>query len=198
MSGLIDRLRDWVSPSDGRAVAGQSTPVAPVPEITNTEAANRREREPTPAERQLAEAVGQKLLHGWLQNRHQTLMPLSVNLARLPAEDRAALARFAALAASAGNREDVAGRLSAWLAAAGADAGTLAAYEAARLSPPALAPSLAEVTAPAQASIAYVLALVAAREGESGDAGHAFADYVARRLALPSAALRSAQRRYGR
>ena len=55
------------------------------------EAIDRRHRAVAPGRRQIAEAVGQKVLHGFLQNRHQTLMPLSVNLARLAEADRAAL-----------------------------------------------------------------------------------------------------------
>jgi hypothetical protein len=193
MLGLVDRLRDWVSPPDGpEAAAGSAAPVA-VPEPTS-----RRDRTPTPGERQLAEAVAQKLLHGWLQNRHQTLMPLSVNLARLPAEDLGRVVRFAAVAASAGGDGTAPERLSAWLASAGADAAALAAYEAALASPTALAPALAEVAAPERAGIAYVLALVASRGGGAGEAGAAFAEYVARRLGLSAAAQRSAQRRYGR
>ncbi|MDP4026877.1 hypothetical protein Q8W71_30235 [Methylobacterium sp. NEAU 140] len=189
MAGLLDRLRGRTTADPGPA---EAVPSEAVPTL------DRRERASTPAERQLAEAIAQKMLHGWLQNRHQTLMPLSVNLALLPPDERGRVARFAALAATAGTDVTAPARLAAWLAGASADADTLAAYDAALGAPPAFGRTLADVAAPSCAGIAYVLALVAARGDDAGGAGHAFAEYVAERLALPGAARRSARRRHGR
>jgi hypothetical protein len=155
---------------------------------------DRRHRAVEPGRRQLAEAVGQKVLHGFLQNRHQTLMPLSVNLTRLAEGECAALARFAAVAARAGGAEAALDPVRAWLRGSGADAGLLAAFEAALRSPPPLDAALAALVEPETALIAFILCLVAARE--AGPAGWAFADYVALHRALPNAAVRAAERRY--
>jgi hypothetical protein len=188
MFGLLNRLRHRVTGSGPADAPAEPAAAEPAP--------GRRHRDPTPSERQLTEEISQKLLHGWLENRHQTLMPLSLNLARIPAEDREPIARFAAIAACAGTDARAPERVRQWLDASGADADTLAAYEAALDAPPPLARALADMASPECAGIAYVLALVAARDGVVGDAGHAFADYVAKRLALPNSALRSAERRY--
>ncbi len=158
------------------------------------EAIDRRHRAVAPGRRQVAEVVGQKVLHGFLQNRHQTLMPLSVNLARLPEEERAVLARFAAVAARAGRAEAAPDRVRTWLSAVGADAGLLAAFEASLRSPPPLDAVLTALRDPETALIAFILCLVAARE--AGPVGWAFADYVALHRALPTAAVRAAERRY--
>ncbi|MCJ2015099.1 hypothetical protein [Methylobacterium sp. J-076] len=190
MSGVLDRLRGLIAePAPAPEAAGGAP---------SHEPGTRRDREATPAERQIAEAIAQKMLHGWLQNRHQTLMPLSVNLALLTPEARGRIARFAALTATAGPGDGAAARLRSWIAATGGDADTLAAYEAALLRPPALGPTLAGVGSPDCAGLAYVLALVAAQEDGGDGAGYAFARYVAERVGLPTAARRSAERRYGR
>lgn len=158
------------------------------------EAIDRRHRAVAPDRRQVAEVVGQKVLHGFLQNRHQTLMPLSVNLARLAEAERAALARFAAVAAQAGRAESAPDRVRTWLSGAGADAGLLAAFDASLRSPPPLDAVLAALREPETALIAFILCLVAARE--AGPAGWAFAEYVALHRALPTTAVRAAERRY--
>jgi hypothetical protein len=158
------------------------------------EAVDRRRRAVAPGRRQIAEAVGQKVLHGFLQNRHQTLMPLSVNLARLAEADRAALARFAAVAARAGRAEAAPDPVRTWILGAGADPALLAAFDAALRSPPPLDAALAALREPETALIAFILCLIAARG--AGPAGWAFADYVALHRALPTAAVRAAERRY--
>lgn len=164
------------------------------PHEIEREAAGRRQRVLAPGLRQVAEAVGQKVLHGFLQNRHQTLMPLSVNLARLEPAEAAALARFAAVAALAGGAEAAPGQVRAWLAASGAEAAHLAAYDGALAAPPPLDRALAALVQPETALIAFVLALVAARG--AGPAARVFADYVALHRALPAAAVRAAERRH--
>lgn len=158
------------------------------------EAIDRRHRDIAPGRRQILDAVGQKVLHGFLQNRHQTLMPLSVNLAALTGEDRAAIARFAAVAALAGGAVGAPRPVREWLAAAGADDGTLTAFADALRAPLPLSAALAGLTRPETDLIAFILCLVAARE--AGPAASAFADYVAAARALPSTLVRAAERRY--
>lgn len=158
------------------------------------ETIDRRHRDIAPGRRQILDAVGQKVLHGFLQNRHQTLMPLSVNLAALDEAERGAIARFAAVAAQAGGAAEAPRPVRGWLAASGADDGTLAAFEAALRAPPPLTVALAGLTKPETDLIAFILCLVAARE--AGPAGWAFADYIAASRALPSTLVRAAERRY--
>lgn len=158
------------------------------------EAIDRRHRDIAPGRRQILDAVGQKVLHGFLQNRHQTLMPLSVNLASLAGAERVAVARFAAVAVLAGGAAEAPRPVRAWLIASGADEETLATFEDALRTPPPLTLALAGLTTPEMDLIAFILCLVAAREG--GAAASAFADYVAAARALPSTLVRAAERRY--
>ena len=158
------------------------------------EAIDRRHREIAPGRRQITEVISQKVLHGFLQNRHQTLMPLSVNLARLAENNRVALTRFAAVAARASDSDASPNSVRAWLASSGADAKALSEFESALRSPPPLDAALTALTEPEAALIAFILCLVAARD--AGPAGWAFADYVALHRALPTTAVRAAERRY--
>ncbi len=165
----------------------------------------------------LRDAVLAKVLHGWLQNRHQTLFPLSVNLATLDPAQRATLAGMVAvsLLADGGHAgHDTPGhantghaapgpapaeretRARRWLAAAGADAATLDALDQALAAPPATSRLLDSVLAQGLAPYAYVAALVAL---DTRDApGLHFLEYLAARLALPATLVRSANRRHRR
>lgn len=189
MSGLLDRLL-------GRTEVPAVVVAAPEPE----EPTGRRDRLPGSAESQIEERIGEKVLHGWLQNRQQTLMPLSVNLGRLAPADRIAAMRFAAVAALAGHpgREPAppasAQALEAWLVSVGASEDAVAVFRSTLERPPALHEALAAVRGPDLAPLAFVTALVAGRDGDG--ASRAFADYVAASLALPSTAIRSAERRF--
>lgn len=158
------------------------------------DAVDRRHRNIPPGRRQILEVVGQKVIHGFLQNRHQTLMPLSVNLARLTGADGTALARFAAVVARSSGPTVVHDPIRAWLAAAGADAGILATFEAALRTPPPLDRALADLMGPETGLIGFILCLIAARE--TGPPGWAFADYLALHRGLPTTAVRAAERRY--
>jgi len=158
------------------------------------EAIDRRHRDIAPGRRQVLDVIGQKVLHGFLQNRHQTLVPLSVNLASLAPAKRAVIARFAAVAAQAGGVSQAPRPVRAWLATSGADDETLAAFDDALQAPPPLSVVLAGLTMPEMDLIAFILCLIAARE--AGPAGWAFADYIAVSRALPSTLVRAAERRY--
>ncbi|MEE7449794.1 hypothetical protein MRF4_19340 [Methylobacterium radiotolerans] len=164
------------------------------PSDAGREAVSRRNREIAPGRRQISEAIGQKVLHGFLQNRHQTLMPLSISLGRIADAERAAIARFAAVAVRAGSADAALEPVRACLIGFAADAEMLAAFEAALQSPPPLDAALGGLTDPEVALIAFILCLVAARR--AGPAAGAFADYVALHRGLPTAAVRAAERRY--
>src|SRR3712207_7968882 len=54
----------------------------------------------------LQESLAAKALHGWLQNRHQTLMPMTFTLAAMDERSRALLVHVMALAAAADGETD--------------------------------------------------------------------------------------------
>ncbi len=140
----------------------------------------------------LDETLMAKVLHGWLQNRHQTLFPLAVNLKTLSAAQRQALAAFAAVALLA---DDAArareAQVRGWFTASGAEADTMEGLAAALADPPAMSRAVAAVIAGDLAAYAYVVAVVALQARGS------LLEYFAARLNLPPTLVRSAQRRYG-
>ncbi len=156
---------------------------------------DRRQREIAPAQRQIAEVIGQKVLHGWLQNRHQTAIPLNINIGRLHHSEAEAIVRFAAVAALAGEEASAPSVVRSWLAGAGTSPDLLATYDASLQSPPALDKALAAITNADLALIVFVVALIAARA--AGPAARAFADYVAAHRSISTATARAALRRYG-
>lgn len=175
----------------------QASPEAPedLGPQSHDRSVDRRQREVAPAQRQIAEVIGQKVLHGWLQNRHQTAIPLNINVGRLHQSQAEAIVRFAAVAALAGSEASAPGVVRSWLAEAVAAPDLLATYDASLHSPPALDKALAAITNADLALIAFVLALVAARD--AGPAARAFVDYVAAHRSIPTATVRAALRRHG-
>ena len=145
------------------------------------------------------DAILTKILHGWLQNRHQTLFPLTVNLRTLDQEKRNALANFTAIALLANASQALASHTPVarqWLTTAGAQQDTLDALDEALLHPPATNAALHNIERLGLAPIAYVAALISldARDGASS---HLLAYYTSR-LSLPPTLVRSAHRRYGK
>ena len=190
---LTDLLSRWFALP--RSELPEPSALGVTPATTRGEIGTRRARGVAPAEDEIQGRLAAKLLHGWLQNRHQTLMPLHVNLTRLSAAGRELIAAFGGLAANAGGDPKAEGRIREWLRAAGADAHTLSVFDrACSDAPPSLLTLVADLVEPDLANLSYVIALVAAQD--AGPAAKAFADYIAARLSLPTAALRSAERRY--
>lgn len=145
----------------------------------------------------VAETLGAKVLHGWLQNRHQTLYPLTVNLRTMDASTGALLAQMMAVALLAGAAPEPAQAEAAasWLDAAGAGKPTKAVLHAALEQPPPLSRLLHEIQQAGAAAYAYVAALAA---GSRDPAAQLFLDYLAARLGLPASVVRSANRRHRR
>ncbi len=140
----------------------------------------------------LDESLMAKVLHGWLQNRHQTLFPLTVNMKTLSPEQRMILAAFAAVALlsdeAARGRE---AQVRAWFASSGAEADMMEALTAALANPPAMSRAIGSVLDEDLAAYGYVAAVVALQARGS------LLEYFAARLNLPPTLVRSAQRRYG-
>ena len=160
----------------------------------------RRDRVLAGGQQLLIDSMAGKVLHGWLQNRHQTLFPLTVNLRTLTPAQAAALAAWMAVASLAtrpeGGGEAANAGVREWLRSVDADGAALAALDAALADPPPLHRALAAVARDGLAAYAFVVALVAADGRELATAP--FLDYVAARLALPTTVVRSAVRRYRR
>ena len=147
----------------------------------------------------MTESLAQKVLNAWLQNRHQTLYPLTVNLRTLDASRAALLARMMAIALLAGGARASAERIEtalAWLGKAGGDDAVQRAFRAALDAPAPSSALVREVQDAGLTAYAYVAALVATDPRD--EAGQLFLDYLAARLALPANVVRSADRRYRR
>lgn len=152
---------------------------------------------PEPTERALRGALAQKLLHAWMQNRQQVLVPLSLNLARLDAGRRAQVVRAMAVALAACGKRGEAdrARLAAALARAGAE--DEAARATAMLAdPPELLGVLEGLEAGRNAAEAYAAVSLVLDRRDAVE--RAFLEWLALRLGLPSSLTASLARRYGR
>ena len=158
---------------------------------------------PVAGRQAIDDAILSKVLHAWLQNRHQTLFPLALNVRTLDRRQRVTLARMAAvlLLAEHGHHRreaDLAreGAARRWLVDAGAGVDTLEAMDEALLDPPAISRVIDAVLECGLASYAYVAALICL--DLRNQSGLHLAEYLAARMALPTTLVRSANRRYGR
>lgn len=144
----------------------------------------------------LREHLAEKVLYGWVQNRHQTLFPLTVNLRTLEPERAGVLLRVAALAVTAlgpaGAERVEAAR--AWLRSAGAGSEGVGVFDAALDAPPPLGPLMQEVQRAGLGAYAYAVALGTVDQRDP--AGQRLLDFLAARLGVPSHIVRSVSRRY--
>ena len=143
----------------------------------------------------LDRSLSGKVLDGWLQNRHQVLVPLTLRLGRLSPDDAALVMRFTAVAVLNATDGGDGARRSAerWLREIGAPGDGLGPFAAALDSPPPLSQMLAALRARDLAPYAYAAAVAAVDTREP--AGRVFASFVAIRLDLPADAVRSIDRR---
>ncbi|GEM_PF-6750497 len=189
-------------PADGAAPALEAFASGAGVSAVDTQVvgSGRRERDSNDGTAVIQDALGVKVLHGWLQNRHQTLMPLTFNVGTLSTAQRAALARmlasFLLIGRPAPEATDYAPTLRTWLSGVGGDADTLTAFdEAASVPVP-----LNEVFDLAQGLdltiYAYVAALMAS--DTRYPVSVMLCDMVQARFDLPTAIVRSATRRYRR
>jgi hypothetical protein len=201
IGGLLDRVFRGEYRRDGQSARLEALGTGldlTQPDAEPEAAPSGRRHRPLPEPRAHVELVlSQKVLHGWLQNRHQTLFPLAVNLRNMEPDQAAQLAAMAAIAARAGGgpAEEGLQRAATWLRSLGADAGVLRAFDEASQHPPALSATLTSLQEAGLAPYAYVAALIALDPRDA--VGRRFLDYLAERLALPPTLVRSADRRYG-
>ena len=146
----------------------------------------------------LDRSLSQKVLHGWLQNRHQVLVPLTFRLGRLEPDDVELLMRFTAVALLNGSTADAASQrpVERWLHDIGAADAAVAGFRAGLASPAPLSTLVAKLRERELSAYAYAAAVVAADTQEAS--GRLFANFIAARLGLPADAVRSIDRRYRR
>ena len=194
---LLKRLLESRSDRDGQVPALEH--FAAEFAIPSAESdAGRRERGFWLPQELLDRALSQKVLDGWLQNRHQVLVPLTFRLGRLSALDLGVLMQFAAtvvLIASGAETRDIAGA-ERWLREVGADDAGVATFHDALAAPPPFSDTLTKVREAGLEPYAYAAAVAVANAREPS--GHLFANFIAARLALPADAIRSIDRRFRR
>ena len=199
LNGLFERLLSRVD-RDGQASALEPPPPALAVTLPAADegGTTRRERGLAVPRDQLDRVLSAKVLHGWLQNRHQVLVPLTLRLGLLARNDVDLLMRFVAaalLSASAGiepGRRNV----TVWLRGIGADPEALAVVDTAFQDPPALSGVVESVRERHLEAYAYAALVVGA--DLRVPAQRLFVDFLAARLGLPPEAVRSINRRYGR
>lgn len=217
-TGLLARLFGSSTPGEGAAhrdgeahalealatgiTTGQLDPDTPGPsEPKAVTAGGRRGRPLALPQDVLVEEVAQKVLHGWLQNRHQTLYPLTVNLRTLEPTKAALLTRMMATVMLAGTRAPGEVRVAVgltWLGQAGGQVegseGLDRVLRSALETPEPLSSLLRDIQKAGLTAYAYVVSIMAADLNDESE--RRFLDYLAVRLALPANVVRSADRRY--
>jgi len=197
---LIQRLMGRV-PRDGGAhvleahatglndAIGQS--VAP-----GTSASRQRSRLPADPQALILASLGQKILHGWSQNRHQTLFPLTLNLRTLAPEARDLILRATAAAMTAVAPPTSPEPIRAWLATVGATEADVGQLDQALANPEPLAPLLDALLTAHLGPYAYAVSL--ATVDRHTQAGPLYLEYLAARLVVPANIVKSVNRRYAR
>ena len=206
-SGLIGRLFRAGLNRDGRAEALEPDAALTerlVEEIAADSAAegeaprrrSRRERRSDLPRAIVIESLAQKILHGWLGNRHQTLYPLTLNFRSLrPAEIGLIVHAMAAAVTADGHVDpDEEVRVSGALARVGAGEAERRLLAEAIRHPRALGPLLGEIQKAGLGSHAYAACLLAL--DRRSNVNRLYLDYLAARLAIPRDVVISLDRRY--
>ena len=164
-----------------------------------TPTVDRRRRALVAPEDVLLDTLAQKVLHGWLQNRHQTLLPLTVNFKVLSPEACELLTKLmgAALLACAAGKEDEQARATTWLRAHGANDVTVASFQSALTAPQPLYALLEAIRQESELGpLALILVMIVSDTRERSD--QLFTQWVSAKLDLPNTVVRSIERRYRR
>lgn len=164
--------------------------------VPASSASRQRSRLPADPQVLILASLGQKILHGWSQNRQQTLFPLTVNLRTLAPDARNLILRAMAAAMTAVAPSTSCEPIQAWLATVGAAEADLARLNAALATPEPLAPLLDALLAAHLGPYAYAVSL--ATTDRHSPAGPLYLEYLAARLAVPANIVKSVNRRYAR
>ncbi len=143
----------------------------------------------------LRDALAEKVLNAWLQNRQQTLFPLTVNLRTLDAASVGLLLQVAALAVSVGQPPDDARLQGArsWLASVGADTEHLLTFTAALDEPLAIGRLMQALQAAGLGAYAYAVSLAMLDQRDA--CTQPFLGFLASRLSVPPSVVQSVHRR---
>lgn len=195
--GPLNRLLARRVDRDGRAPSLETMEQEPQPAPQPSSQARRDRQFGLPREI-LDRALAEKILHGWLQNRHQVLMPLTLRLGQLRADDVEVLMRFAAaslLVAAQADAEERSAMIS-WLRSIEAIDESILIFEKALSAPSALSTLMERVRLRHLEAYAYAIATMAADLRTAP--GRLYAEFVAAKLGLPPDAVRSINRRFRR
>jgi hypothetical protein len=200
--GLFARLVRATLDRDGQAVgaertAREGTQAAAPGHLRAAPSSTGRRRLPSP-DAVLLESAAQKVMHAWLQNRHQTLFPLTINLRRVSPQETELLMRLVAVVLSAVNTVSCArtAQVRDRLGSVGANENQLRVFAGAAQDPPPLGRVLEEAEKQGLGAYAYALSLMALDQRQQVD--QLFLEYLAARLALPAGVIRSVNRQYRR
>lgn len=200
VGALLDRLRGRVTSRVERdwRTSGRAAPLFEAQEAIADPAIARRDRELGLPQEILHRALAQKILDGWLRNRNQVLVPLTLQLGQLRADDVELLMRFAAASLLAASPPDPEARssLTRWLRSIGAIDAAIVVFDRALQAPTAVSTLLDRAQARHLESYAYAVAVMAADLRVVH--GRLYADFVGARLGLPADAVRSINRRFRR
>ncbi len=149
-----------------------------------------------PPETIIQSSLAQKVLHGWMQNRHQTLYPLVLSLRNMTTVEKRLIVGAMAFALQAGELDGQSEqRAEVWLRSVGGGMEEIAALGAARLAACPVDRFVAAVRSAGQSPQAY--AAVVGTLGRRGIVNRRFHDYFAARLGIADEVARSLNRRYG-
>ena len=147
-------------------------------------------------EAMLLDSLSGKVLGAWLQNRHQTLYPLAMNLRNVSPDQIGILLDVAAVALLATGSADAhrVERVHAWLATVGGNEAHRDALAASLAAAPTLHSLTGRVSDAHLGPFAYAVALAALDQREA--VNRLFLEFLATRLGLPSDMSRSLAQRY--
>jgi hypothetical protein len=148
-----------------------------------------------PPETIIQSSLAQKVLHGWMQNRHQTLYPLVLSLRNMTAMEKRLIVHAMAFALQVGEPDGQSKqRAEVWLRSVGGDMEEIAALAEARL---AACPINQFAAVPSAGQSTQADAAVVGTLGRRGIVNRRFHDYFAARLGIADEVARSLNRRYG-
>jgi uncharacterized membrane protein YebE (DUF533 family) len=156
----------------------------------------RRERSAERPREVVVESLAQKVLHGWLQNRHQTLFPLALNFRSLRPPEVGLILHAMAVALTADGQvdRDEEARVAGSLSRIGVGEAERRLLEEAIRDPRPLGPLLGELQAANLGPHAYAASLLALNQRNA--VNRLYLEYLAARLAIPNDVVASLNRRY--
>jgi len=179
-----------IAAEQGTAFAAQAT------YPSSTQRSGRRSPALTDPSVEILGSAATKILNAWLQNRHQTLFPLTINLRRLEPGQVTLLLQVTASTMTSTGAVDPNGRaqIDTWLSSVGASTEQQQQFHAALRDPPPLGPVLREVQKADLGAHAYAMGMHVIDQRDT--ASRLFLEFLAARLLIPSHIVRSVNRRY--